>query len=262
MTNERRSWALRANLALLWISRRWLDIATVFIAIYVSLPFVAPALMKVGLRGPGEMLYTIYSPFCHQFSFRSFFLFGEQSVYPRENTGTDLRPFEDYAFEDGTFRQDFATRAGIPASDLRRTDLDPFSVPLQLAARDFRGNDTMGYKVTLCERDITIYLAIFVGAILFRFVRRRLRPIPLLIYVILGLGPIGIDGFSQLLGYPPFSIWFNLWPPRETLPIFRVVTGLLFGLMNVWLGFPYLEMSFRETRQQIEAKLRSAGLEV
>lgn len=259
MTDERKSWGLRANLALLAISRRWLGIATVAIGIYVALPFAAPTLMHLGLRGPGEAIYTLYSPFCHQFGFRSFFLFGEQSVYPRANTGTDLRPFEDYAVNDPYFRERFADYANISPADISRPMLDPFTVPLQFASRDFRGNETMGYKVTLCERDIFIYLAVFAGAILFRFVRRRLRPVPLLIYVILGLGPIGIDGFSQLLGYPPFSDWFNLWPARETLPIFRVVTGTLFGLMNAWLGFPYLEMSFNETRQQIESKLRAAA---
>ena len=67
--------------------------------------------------------------------------------------------------------------------------------------------------------------------------------------------PIGIDGLSQLLGYPPF----NFWPARETLPAFRIVTGVLFGLMNAWLGLPYLELSMRETREQIESKLKRAG---
>jgi hypothetical protein len=71
-----------------------------------------------------------------------------------------------------------------------------------------------------------------------------------------GIAPIGIDGFSQLLGNAPF----NLWPPREALPIFRVVTGTLFGLANVWLGFPYLEMSMKETRDQILAKFARAGI--
>jgi hypothetical protein len=57
------------------------------------------------------------------------------------------------------------------------------------------------------------------------------------------------------MGYPPF----NLWPPRETLPFFRVATGLVFGLMSAWLAFPYLAESFAETRQQVEAKLLRAG---
>lgn len=253
-----KKWALRANLLLLRISRRWLDIATVILAIYIALPFAAPVLMKAGLRGPGEVIYTLYSPFCHQFAFRSFFFFGDQSAYPRERSGTDLVPFEDYAIEASAFTNLFGLYAGIPPADVTRADLDPFTVPLMYAARDFRGDEQMGYKMTLCERDISIYIAIFVGALLYRRVRHRLRPVPLLIYAILGLGPIGLDGFSQLLSYPPF----NFWPTRETLPVFRVVTGLLFGIMNVWLGFPYIEMSFQETREQIEEKLRRAGIAV
>jgi uncharacterized membrane protein len=250
-----KKWALRANLALLFISRRWLGIAIIIIAIYVSLPFAAPVLMRAGLRGPGELIYTLYSPFCHQFAFRSFFLFGEQPVYPRANTG--ITPaFEDAALESDAFIELFSRFSGIPAAEVTRADLDPYTVALMYAARDFRGDERMGYKLTLCERDNAIYIAILFGALLYRRVRRRLRPVPLLIYVLLGLGPIGIDGFSQYLSYPPF----NVWPVREAEPVFRVVTGALFGLMNVWLGFPYIEMSFRETREQIEDKLRRANI--
>ncbi len=251
-----RKWALRSNLLLLHISRRWLTIAITIITIYVTLPFAAPILMKAGLRSPGELIYTIYSPFCHQFAFRSFFLFGEQAAYPRAISGTDVKTFEAYARESETFMELLALHARSPRSGDPK-DLDAFSPALQFAARDFRGDETMGYKITLCERDITIYLALLGGAIIFSRIRRRLRPVPIIIYIILGLGPIGIDGFSQLLGYPPF----NLWPPRETLPIFRVVTGFLFGLMNAWLAFPYLELSFRETQELIEAKLGQAGIQ-
>lgn len=253
-----KKWALRANILLLSISRRWLGIAITLLAIYVSLPFVAPTLMKLGLRGPGEIIYTLYSPFCHQFAFRTIFLFGEEPMYPREITGVDTPSFEDTAIDSAAFREAFAYESGIPPESITRDDLMVYTPALQFASRSFRGDEQMGYKLTLCARDISIYTAMLIGAILYRRVRHRLRPVPLLIYVILGLGPIGIDGFSQLLGYPPF----NFWPPRETEPIFRIVTGALFGLMNVWLGFPYLELSFRETRMELEAKFRRAGIPV
>jgi uncharacterized membrane protein len=253
-----RKWALRANLILLSISRRWLGIAITLLAIYVSLPFVAPTLMRLGLRGPGEVIYFMYSPFCHQFAFRTIFLYGEEPMYPRAITGVDTPSFEDTAINSQAFREAFSYESGIPPESITRDDLSTFSPALQFAARSFRGDEQMGYKLTLCARDISIYIAMLIGAILYRMVRRRLRPVPMLIYVILGLGPIGIDGFSQLLGYPPF----NFWPPRETEPIFRIITGALFGLMNVWLGFPYLEMSFRETRMELEAKFRRAGIAV
>ncbi|MBZ0297891.1 MAG: DUF2085 domain-containing protein [Anaerolineae bacterium] len=258
-----RRFALQANRLLLRVARNWLGIATVILGVYVTLPWVAPTLMHLGLRGPSEVLYTIYSPFCHQFAFRSFFIFGDQSAYPREVSGTDLAPFEDYAIQSPDFIAAYSAwyahyHGGALPDMVTEGDLQEFTPWLQFGARDFRGSETMGYKTTLCERDIAIYTAIFVGAILFRRVRYRLRPVPLLLYAFLGLGPIALDGLSQMLGYPPF----NFWPPRETLPIFRVITGAIFGLMNVWLGFPYLEMSFRETREQIEAKFRRAGIEI
>lgn len=252
-----RKFALRANLWLLKLSRHWLRVALTLLGIYVTLPFAAPTLANAGLAGPASLLYTLYSPFCHQFAFRSLFLYGEQPFYPRSivqsGVPEGIIPYESYITQSPTFAQALAPYVGTEP-------FDPyvFSPALQFASRAFAGDETMGYKMTLCARDIAIYLAMFVGGLVYSIprVRRRLRPAPILIYLILGLGPIGLDGFSQLLGYPPF----NLWPPRETGPYFRIVTGLTFGLMNVWLGFPYLDMSMRETRQQIEAKLARAGV--
>jgi uncharacterized membrane protein len=250
----RRGFALRLNLLLLSLSRHWLRIASIILAVYVSLPFITPTLMKIGLTEPARVLYTLYSPFCHQYSFRTLFLYGEQPVYPRYNSGAPaaLTPFETYVQDLPEFAADrqvtlFGSNVG-PVGDIYA-----FTPGFQGAAREFLGNERMGYKMTLCARDIAIYGGLLVGALIFARVRHRLRPVPLVIYVILGLAPIGIDGFSQLLGYPPF----NLWPPRETAPAFRVVTGALFGLMNAWLGFPYL----RETVESIEEKLRNAGIE-
>jgi uncharacterized membrane protein len=208
--------------------------------------------MKIGLTEPARLLYTLYSPFCHQFAFRSFFLFGDQAAYPRSGASTSLVPYEDYVSTLPEFAPDRVTVWG-PVGDI-----SAFTPGFQWASREFVGNERMGYKLTLCERDVSIYTAIFVGAVGFGFVRRRLRPVPVMLYILLGLGPIALDGVSQLLGYPPF----NLWPPRETTPMFRVLTGALFGLMNVWLAFPHLEVSMRETRRDIEAKFARAGIPI
>lgn len=244
---KQRSLGLRLNLWALRASRRWLRVAITLLAIYVAGTFAAPTFMQLGWEGPARALYLIYSPFCHQFGFRSLFLYGDQPVYPLSTAGTGWQPYERYVEAD----QRFSGASSNPSN------VQGF-VQLQLAAREYIGNAQMGYKMTLCARDVAIYSGMLVGAILFGFMRSWLRPVPLWLYVILGLGPIGLDGFSQLLGYPPF----NLWQPRETIPEFRVLTGLLFGLMNVWLAFPYLELSLRETREQIEQKLRTAGIEV
>ena len=87
-------------------------------------------------------------------------------------------------------------------------------------------------------------------------VRRKLRPLPIWLYILIGVVPIGLDGFSQLLSYAPFS----LWPTRETTPAFRVLTGLLFGLATGWLGYPNVDLSMRDTRKAIAAKLQAAGI--
>jgi uncharacterized membrane protein len=258
--------ALRLNLWLLGFTRHWLRYVLIFFGLYVGLALVTPAMMHFGLTGPARVLYTLYSPFCHQFAFRSLFLFGDQPSYPRAITGTSETPFEVYAVNDPDYLERY--EAYFRQYNPGRTPPQPtlqslsteWSLPLQFAARDFVGNEQMGYKMTLCGRDIAMYAGIFIGGLIYSYptVRRRLRPAPLWLYALLGLAPIGLDGFSQLLGYPPF----NLWSPRETLPIFRIVTGALFGLMNVWLAFPYLELSMRETQEQIVAKLARTGIHV
>lgn len=257
---------LRLNLWLLGLTRHWLRYVLLFFGLYVAFAMLTPAMMHFGLTGPARVLYTLYSPFCHQFAFRSLFLFGEQPAYPRAITGTSETPFEAYAVTDPDYLERYESYfrqynpGGTPSQLTVQSLSIEWSLPLQFAARDFVGNQQMGYKMTLCARDIAIYTAIFVGGLIYSYapVRRRLRPAPLWLYALLGLGPIALDGLSQLLGYPPF----NLWSPRETLPVFRIVTGALFGLMNVWLAFPYLELSMRETREQLEAKLIRAGIRI
>lgn len=249
-----KSFGVRLNRGLLRFTRNWLRIAMIVIGVYAALPVMAPILMKVGATGPAQVLYTLYSPFCHQFAFRSVFLFGEQPFYPRYNTGSPLTPFESYAQQ----LPEFDPNRVLPFPFGRVGDIYAFTPGYQGAAREFVGNPQMGYKVGVCARDMGIYWGLFTGIVIYSIpiVRRRLRPVPLWIYVLLGLAPIGLDGVSQLLGYPPF----NLWSPRETLPAFRVVTGLLFGLMNAWLGMPYLEISMQETRRQIETKFAQRGI--
>lgn len=253
--NPNRRTALRLNLMTLWLSNHWLRVALVIVGLYSTLPFAAPTLMKLGLTGPANVLYTLYSPFCHQFAFRSFFLYGEQVTYPRTLAGSEQKPFEQYIDN----MPEFDPNRLVPIFGTFQRIGDPylFSPGFQAAAREFIGNPQMGYKTTLCERDVAIYLAIFVGGLLYTRVRYRLRPVPIWLYVWLGILPIAIDGGSQLLGNPPFNIWMQ----RETLPIYRVITGALFGLMNVWLAFPYLELSMRETRDQILAKFARAGIQ-
>ncbi|HEX2620663.1 MAG TPA: DUF2085 domain-containing protein [Phototrophicaceae bacterium] len=279
-TPTRPSTGLRLNLMLLSIARHWMRIALTILAVYISLPWLAPTFMKLGLETPARIIYTAYRPFCHQFGFRSFFLYGEQPEYPLEAAsaaGAGMGSFESYVGKSRIPAEMAAHQVPKPPFSVEvlpdffgihvPSDVSPHNpledqnfVRFQIAAAAFLGNPQMGYKMTLCERDIAIYSSMFIFGVIYSrpSVRRRLRPIPLWLYFFAGVAPIGIDGFSQLLGYPPF----HLWGARETLPFFRVMTGILFGAMTGWLGFPYIEMSMRDAIREIEAKLTAAGIPI
>lgn len=249
MTDKKKntsSFEYRMNRFVLSITRNWLRIALVVMGTYAILPWVAPTLMRLGATGPANVIYTIYSPMCHQFAFRSIFLYGEQTFYPRESVGTELRPYEAYAAEIDELNTGFGT--------------EDFTPDFFLPARQYRGNEEMGYKTAICARDVAIYMALFLGGLVYAIpaIRRRLRPVPLWMYVIAGLGPIGLDGFSQLLSYYPFGFW----DVRETAPFFRVATGAMFGLMTAWLIFPYLERSFWDAKRELIDKFYEEGIEV
>ncbi len=232
---------MRSNRRVLWLSTHWLWIAVGFLVVYTGLALTPPFLMKAGLTGPANVIYTIYKPMCHQFAFRSLFLFGEQLTYPREAAGVGhTHSFETYASRDPHF------------ADL---NISQWSAELQLRARSFNGNEEMGYKAALCERDLAIYGTMVLMGLAFSRVRHWLRPAPLLLYFFVGIVPLGLDGFSQMFSYPPFEFW----PVRETIPVFRFMTGALFGAMNVWLAFPYLESSMREAAEAMREKISIAA---
>lgn len=225
--------AIRLNRGLLFFSRHWLAVFNLLVLIYVGMPFIAPTLMHLGLERQARWIYTAYSPLCHQLAFRSWFLFGEQPAYPRALAGTDLI--------------NFGQATGIDENNY-------------LAARAFLGNPTVGFKVALCERDIAIYGGIFLAGVAFSAVRHRVKPVPIWLWFLIGLVPIALDGGTQLLSAIPLSVISAWLPLRESTPLMRTLTGALFGLMNVWLAYPYIEESMAETRALVTAKFAAAGL--
>ncbi len=247
-----RRFRIGANRAVLWLSRHWAAVLSAFFILYVGLPFMAPVAMIGGAEGVAQTIYQIYNPLCHQFSFRSFFLFGDQFVYPRAKAGIeDLGSFEDYASRDPHFE-------GVDVSQL-----DGYLI---YADEYFYGNEEMGYKVAYCERDIAIYGTIALLSLVYPILKRsgvKVPYLPLWGYLLIALVPIGLDGFSQLLANPPFNgLGLGILPDRESTPLLRVLTGFLFGLGNVWLAYPYLDESFAETVELIETKLRNAGVTI
>jgi uncharacterized membrane protein len=212
-----------------WISKRYLFLLNLFMFLYVGLPFLAPTLMRVGAEMPARAIYRIYSPLCHQFGFRSFFLYGDQVVYPlAEAKLAGLKTFEQ--------------ATGIPNLN------DPYSYT-RYQARAYTGNETVGYKVALCERDIAIYLAILLFGIIFALSGRRIKPLHWALWLFIGIMPIALDGFSQL--FSQFNwVWLaGVLPYRESTPFLRIFTGFLFGLTTAWFAYPNIEESMNETRQ-------------
>ncbi|MFP3853020.1 MAG: DUF2085 domain-containing protein [Anaerolineales bacterium] len=222
--------ALWLNRAVLFFARHWLVVFNLLVFTYASLPFAAPVLMKNGVQGPARAIYTAYSPLCHQLAFRSWFLFGDQSAYPRELAGTNYTSFGE--------------ATGIDEGDL-------------YAARDFIGNEQIGYKVALCERDVAIYGSILLAGLIFGIFRKKLKPLPIALWVLFGIVPMAVDGGSQLIAGIPLP-GFDLIPARESTPFLRTLTGGLFGVMNVWMAYPYVEETMSETRALVSAKIKAA----
>lgn len=211
-----------------WLSKHYMVLFNFIVAVYLGLAFLAPVLMKARLELPATVLYKAYSFVCHQLGYRSFYLFGEQYFYPRAAAGVPGVL---------TFNQATGLNEGNTVDDL-------------LAARSFVGNDQLGYKVALCERDVAIYGGILIFGLLFSLSGLKLPPIPWYLWIVIGIIPIGVDGFSQLLSQPPLSFL----PYRESTPTLRVLTGFLFGSSTAWFGYPVVEESMRETRNMYQSR--------
>jgi len=225
VTGRTRSIVIAMDRVILVVSRHWLAFLNLFIFGYVGLPFLAPVFMKAHLDGAARVIYTMYSGLCHQLGYRSWYLFGERAVYPRDI---------------------FQQFTGINPDDL-------------WAARAFIGNEKLGFKVAYCERDVAIYGAILLFGLLYSLpaMRQRVRPLNWLMYGLIGVAPIALDGFSQLFSQYPYNTLplFSLLPYRESTPFLRTLTGALFGTANAWLAMPYLLASMAEIRRELEIKL-------
>lgn len=176
------------------VARHWLLLANIVLGLQAIVPILAPAFMRHGSVQAGRLLYTLYSPLCHQLPERSFFLFGRQLTYSLAELESWLGP----------------------------------QVPLR-----YIGDPVLGYKTTVCQRDIATYAAMWVAGLAFVALRGRLRPLSLRIFALLS-APIAIDGFGQLLG---------LW---ESSALSRVLTGGLFGLACIWLAYPIIEAGMKD----------------
>lgn len=216
----------------LWFSRHYLGLINVILAIYALLPVLAPVLMRFNFPDQAETIYRIYRPLCHQLAYRSFFLFGEQADYPLE-------------VPQGSGRLTYSLVSGNANEDLK-------------AASEFVGNEKIGYKIAFCQRDLAIYVSLLLFGLFFALSGRKAKPLPWWLWVLLAIGPMGMDGVWQLVSnlQLPFLGWL---PAHESTPFLRVLTGASFGWFTAWFGIPTIEESAGLDRVRLEAKSAIKG---
>jgi uncharacterized membrane protein len=214
-----------------WLSRHYLAVFNLFLLLYVGLPFLAPALKKAGADGAAEVIYKVYGPLCHQWAFRSFFLFGEQAYYPH-------------------------AAANIPGVTTfeAATGITDQNDPFRLGARQFEGTPTLGFKVALCERDVAIWGSMLLFGLIYAMTGRRIPGLPWWAWVLIGMFPIGLEGFSQLISQLSIPAIAAVLPYRESTPFLRTLTGFLFGFTTAWYGFPVVEEIMADTRRLLSKK--------
>ena len=74
--------------------RHWLLAVNGVVGVFVAGALAAPTLAVLGWRQAADAVYAAYHLTCHQWAFRSFFVFGQQPVYSAEQlTNAQLDPF-------------------------------------------------------------------------------------------------------------------------------------------------------------------------
>ncbi len=220
---------MRINKLARWIALHWFATFTFIYGIYVVLPFLAPVFMHLGWDGAGRLIYFIYSSLCHQLPERSYFLFSPKLNY---------------------------SLAEVQAA------WQNTSSPLIL--RQFIGNPEMGWKVAWSDRMVSMFTSIWLFALLWFPIRRRIKPLSWWGFALLLL-PMALDGSTHAIsdlagighGFRDTNLWLAALTQNAFAPGFyagdawnsfngllRLLTGALFGLGVVWVIFPYVQEIF------------------
>ena len=232
-----------------WFTKHWLSAFIIIFGLYNTLPFLAPVMMRFEWSSFGNIIYDLYSTQCHQMAQRSFFLFGEQPMYDSNELPLTL--------------------TGNLSSDT-------------LALRNFRGNETLGWKVAWSDRMVYMYGGLWVFSVLYSVAARtRLaKPISIWLFIALLL-PLALDGTTHLLsdinGLTSGFRYDNRWLAAMTndrLPaafyqgdalgsfnsLIRFITGVLFAVGIGGLLLPFLDQEMRHHKAALMRKLRRHDL--
>lgn len=232
------------------IGKHWFETFLIVYGLWIFVPFLAPLFMHIGWTGAGKAIYFMYSFFCHQLPERSYFLFGQKTMYSLSEIQSAWKNTDDF-----------------------------------MILRQFTGNATLGWKIAWSDRMISFYTSIWFFAVLWRGFFRRIKPISWLALALLLL-PMALDGSTHFIsdfagmgqGFRDTNTWLALLT-NDSLPatfyagdslgsfnsLMRLMTGLLAGLGIVWLVFPYIlqtqiynqqldENSYAKAIEQIKRK--------
>lgn len=217
------------------ITRNWLLASSLLLGLYVGIPFLAPVFKHTGWDGLANGIYFMYSFHCHQMAQRSFFLFGEKTMYSLETIQTVWRDTND-----------------------------------SMLLGEFIGNSQLGWKVAWSDRMVSMYTStLFFGLLWYPF-RRKVKPLPWKGFLLLLL-PMAVDGITHMisdlsgigLGFRYHNAWLakltNFTFPSsfyvgDALGSFnswmRLISGILFGLGLIWFGYPLVEEAFSEVQKE------------
>lgn len=208
-----------------WIGTHGFESFLIVYGIWVFLPYFAPVFMQIGWTGAGKAIYFIYSFFCHQLPERSFFIFGEKTMYSLHEI-----------------------------QSVWQNTINP------MILRQFVGDESMGWKIAWSDRMISFYTSVWFFVVLWYPIRRKIKTLTWWGFILLLL-PIAIDGGTHMIsdfagigqGFRDTNQWLialtnNSYPTGfyagDTLGSFnssmRFITGLMAGLGIVWLAFPYI----------------------
>jgi uncharacterized membrane protein len=213
------------------VGNHWFLTFLIVYGLWVFTPFLAPVFMHIGWIDEGKAVYLIYSFFCHQLPERSFFFFGEKSMY---------------------------SLTEIQAA--WQSTINP------MILRQFTGNEVMGWKIAWSDRMISFYTSVWLFAVIWFPLRRRIKPLPWWGFALLLL-PMILDGGTHAAsdlagigqGFRDTNAWLAVLT-NHSFPasfyasdalgsfnsLMRFITGLLAGLAVVWLAFPYVSQTQAE----------------
>jgi uncharacterized membrane protein len=221
------------------VNKNWFILFSIIFVGFIGLPFLAPILMEMGLPKGASIIYSVYKFLCHQLPQRSFFLFGDETMY-------SLQEIQN------------AWQVTINPMVLRR----------------FIGNPQMGWKVAWSDRMISMYTSILITAWVWYPLRKKFKGFPFWGFALLLL-PMGIDGITHMISdFSGIGQGFrdsNLWLAEQTGHRFsdafyagdalgsfnswmRFMTGLSFGIGIVLFGFPYIAEIFETNLESYQLR--------